>query len=177
VTGVHRRKPFAVEHRGPARVELALRSRGDTRRLGHAIAACAQPGDLLLVEGTLGAGKTFLVRALARGLGVPTSIAVTSPTFELVHELPGRVPLVHADLYRCAQGESLRELGIAERVGGDAVVAVEWGRPFAAELGDDGLWIELDARGDSARRCALVARGPRGRAMLQALAPVLAGTG
>src|SRR5690242_4468615 len=116
-----------------------LRSRADTRRFGHRLAACLRAGDLLLLEGELGAGKTFLTRAIARGLGVPAEVPVTSPTFELVHELPGRLPLVHVDLYRLDAPEALRELGLLDRIGADAVVIVEWGARFADALGPDGL--------------------------------------
>ena len=150
-----------------------MRSRRDAQRLGRLIARVLQPGDLVVLEGDLGAGKTTLVRSIARGLGVPTNVPVTSPTFELVHELPGRVPVVHADLYRLEPGEHLDELGLVPRIGGDAVVLIEWGDKFAGELGSEGLWISIDLGGGSERRCLLSGRGERGRARIEALSSLL----
>jgi tRNA threonylcarbamoyladenosine biosynthesis protein TsaE len=145
---------------------IALPTRRATRRLGSALAAALTPGDLLLLEGDLGAGKTFLVRAIARGLGVPSAVRITSPTFTLVHEHAGRVPIVHADLYRLGAVDELIELGLAERIGGDAVVLIEWGGRFTAALGGEGLWVhlQLSALGRDAR---LAAHGARAEALLE----------
>lgn len=156
---------------------IELHSRGDTRRFGHALAACVQPGDLLVLEGDLGAGKTFFVRALARALGVGSEVPITSPTFELVHELPARVPLLHADLYRLDASAAVEELGIAERVGRDAVVVVEWGARFfgpAAALGHEGVLLAFSLVKESERRCALEGHGPRGIALAQRIEQRLA---
>lgn len=149
---------------------MDLGSRGHTRRFGHRLASLLRPGDLILLEGELGAGKTFLTRAIARGLGVPADIRVTSPTFELVHELPARFPLLHVDLYRLEHPEALRELGLSDRIQGDAVVIVEWGAHFADALGPDGLLISITLQSENARRCTLSARGPRGAELLAELA-------
>jgi tRNA threonylcarbamoyladenosine biosynthesis protein TsaE len=158
-------------------LEVVLHSRGDTRRFGHRLAAVLQAGDLVVLEGDLGAGKTFLARAVARGLGVPAAVRVTSPTFDLVHELPARAPLLHVDLYRLDDGAALDELGLAERIGGDAIVICEWGDRFAADLGNDGLWLELAVDPRGARRCRVSARGERGQAVLARLAGELADRG
>jgi tRNA threonylcarbamoyladenosine biosynthesis protein TsaE len=120
----------------PVRV---LRTRRDTRRLGAAIAAALAPGDLVILSGDLGAGKTFLVRAVARALGVAG--AVTSPTFALVHEYATeRAPLVHVDLYRL-RGEGLTaevaRLGLREQRREGAIVIVEWGEDATGALGGE----------------------------------------
>lgn len=131
-----------------------LRSRGDTRRLGRALGQVVEPGDIVMLEGALGAGKTFLARALARGLGVPTSIRICSPTFALVHELPGRIPLLHVDLYRLDGEDDLQDIGLRERGVAEGVVVVEWGAPFAALLGPERLEIALSSQADGGGRQA-----------------------
>ena len=157
---------------GPQTLQLRLDSRGATRRLGRRLADCLAPGDLLVLEGDLGAGKTFLVRAIGRGLGVSTDIRITSPTFDLVHEMPGRIPLVHADLYRLDDPSTLVELGLSEHIGRESVVVIEWGERFRQELGPDGVTIRLDLDADG-RRCRLEAEGPAGQALLGRLMEAL----
>lgn len=114
-----------------------------TRALARRIAAALRPGDLVLLEGPLGAGKTFFVREVARALGVPEDVAITSPTFALVHEYPEATPmLVHADLYRLEDPLELDELGIRDRLD-DAIVMIEWGERFVDELGTPALLLRL----------------------------------
>ncbi len=147
---------------------IRLANRRATRRFGAALAASLGPGDLLVLEGELGAGKTFLTRAIARGLGVPAAVPVTSPTFTLLNEYATPVPLVHADLYRLGEAEELVELGLLDRIGRDVIAIVEWGDRFTQALGERGLWIWLgyQAQGRSAR---LQARGDSGEALLARL--------
>ena len=143
-------------------VRRRLCSRSDTRRLGVAIARALAPGDLVLLSGDLGAGKTFLARAIARGLGVRT--AVTSPTFTLVREFAtARGSLLHADLYRIL-GEGLdaetRRLGLRERRGEGALLIVEWGDDALQALGGSPeLIVSLAIAGEHARTATL--SGPR----------------
>ena len=156
--------------------ELTLRlpTRRATRKLATRLAELLVPGDLLVLEGDLGAGKTFLVRGIARALGVPHRIAVTSPTFTLINEHRARVPLVHSDLYRLGDADEIVELGLIDRIGADAIVIVEWGERFADALGNDGLfiWLSLDEHGRSAR---IEGRGKRGHQLLDALSGHVAG--
>ena len=120
---------------------MRLRSRRDTTRLGESIARVLQPGDLVVLSGELGAGKTFLAAAIARALGVRE--AVTSPTFALVQEYAcDRGTLVHADLYRLREGAQPLEvevarLGLRERRREGAVVMVEWGEGAIEALGGE----------------------------------------
>jgi tRNA threonylcarbamoyladenosine biosynthesis protein TsaE len=148
-------------------VELRLASRRDTTRLGVRIAALLAAGDLVLLAGDLGAGKTFLARAVARALGVPTEIAIASPTFTLVQEYETpRGVLLHCDLYRLRdEGDAaktsteIRRLGLAERRDEGAIVLVEWGEGFAHDLGGDAaLEVILNIEGDA--RVATL-RGPK----------------
>jgi len=136
----------------------ALRTRRETRRLGAAIARALEPGDLVVLSGDLGAGKTFLVRSIARELGVVES--VTSPTFALVQEYPTRrAPLVHADLYRLRgpglAGEVAR-LGLRERRHEGAILLVEWGEDAVVELGGrPALTVSLVVAGERERVASL----------------------
>jgi len=147
---------------------IPLPHRRATRRLASALGGALLPGDLLVLEGDLGAGKTFLVRGIARALGVPSKKPITSPTFGLVHEHLARIPIVHADLYRLGDAAEIVELGLVDQIGGEAVVLIEWGERFAEELGGQGLWIWLSLTGEG-RVARLEARGRRGEALLERL--------
>jgi tRNA threonylcarbamoyladenosine biosynthesis protein TsaE len=157
-------------------IELRLRTLLDTARLARSLARVLAPGGLLVLEGSLGAGKTALVQFIVRALGVPSDQPVTSPTFEIVHEFRGRAPIVHADLYRLAAGEPLEELGLLGHIGGDTVVLVEWGERFADQLGDSGLLATLELGAGSERTCALRARGAPGLRQLEQLFSLVSGT-
>lgn len=157
---------------GPGLV-VALPSRRATIRLARTLAPLLAVGDLLVLEGELGAGKTFFVRALCRALGVPSSIPITSPTFSLVHELAGRVPIVHADLYRLGDPDELRHLGLRERRD-DAILLVEWGAGHEEALGGGALHLSLDYR-DHGRMASLRA-DPGAEARLSRLEAALRGT-
>jgi tRNA threonylcarbamoyladenosine biosynthesis protein TsaE len=124
----------------------------ETAAAGERLAAALGPGDVVLLYGELGAGKTAFVRGLARGLGA-SDRDVTSPTFTLVQEYAGRLPLYHVDLYRLEPKE-VEDLGLEELVSGDGVVAIEWaerwhGRP------DDAIEVRLEHAGEDQRRIAV----------------------
>jgi len=141
-------------------------SAAETQALAAALGGAARAGDVLLLEGPLGAGKTCFTQGLARGLGVKTP--VKSPTFVLVTQHHGRVPLTHVDLYRVEGTQSLDDLGLEER-GDGAVLAVEGGEKLASRLAD-GLVVVLAEEGDGRRVITATALGPRGREWLEAWA-------
>src|SRR5689334_12745083 len=113
---------------------LDLPARRDTVRLGTRIGKALEPGDLVILSGALGAGKTFLARAICRAAGVPPDERVASPTFTLVHEHVGRLPIAHADLYRLAGAGELAQLGLRDRRADGAALLVEWGAPYVDAL-------------------------------------------
>jgi tRNA threonylcarbamoyl adenosine modification protein YjeE len=145
---------------------LPLPSRRDTKRLARALAGALAPGDVVVLTGSLGAGKTFLVRALCRALGLAESVRVVSPTFTLVRELDTKPPIAHADLYRLADPEQTRELGLRELRDRGRVLLVEWGEQHAEALGPDRLSLRIELQ---PRRVLLRADGPRSEALRQAI--------
>jgi tRNA threonylcarbamoyladenosine biosynthesis protein TsaE len=149
-------------------LEIPLPTRRATIRLAGRVASLLEPGDVVLLEGPLGAGKTFFVRAVCRALGVPSSVPVQSPTFALVNEHEGRVHIVHADLYRLGDPADLDELGLREALL-DSVGLVEWGERFGDALGRDGLLVTF-ALVAGLRGARVTGRGPRGRRLIELLA-------
>jgi tRNA threonylcarbamoyl adenosine modification protein YjeE len=129
-------------------------------RLGRALVA----GDVIALTGPLGAGKTTLAQGIARGTGVPPGRHVASPTFALVNEHPGRVPFVHADLYRIADPRELDELGLDEAFD-RAAVAIEWLDRFPDAAPAARLEIEIAIAADGSRVLALRPIGARARAL------------
>lgn len=147
-----------------------LPNRKATKRLARALALHLLPGDLIVLNGELGAGKTFLVRALCRALKLPERIAVVSPTFPLVRELPTDPPIVHADLYRLNDLEQAYELGLEEQREEGAILLVEWGDRFAAALGPDALSVTVQV---DPRTVRLSANGSRSEQLLRAVLQTL----
>jgi tRNA threonylcarbamoyladenosine biosynthesis protein TsaE len=142
-------------------------SEDETRRLGESLGRLLEPGDVVLLEGELGAGKTCFVQGLALGLGVSPDRRVNSPTFAIVNQHPGRLMLHHVDLYRVEDPSELAELGLAELFESGGVAAVEWAERLDRAPAH-ALRIRLEA--PSAERRRLVARGdsPRVVALLRA---------
>jgi tRNA threonylcarbamoyladenosine biosynthesis protein TsaE len=150
-------------------LELELQSEADTLALARSLAAVLEGGDMVGLEGGLGAGKTTFARGVVHGLGVPEETAVTSPTFALLHHYEGRIPIAHADFYRLGGEAELEELGVDELLEEGAVLLVEWGRKFAGMAARAVLWVELEIVSDVVRRARLRPQGVRGDAIIGAL--------
>ena len=142
------------------------RSPEETERLGEGLAPALQVGDVILLEGPLGAGKTRFVVGLARGLACKAR--VRSPTFGLVHEYGGRITLAHLDLYRLAPGD-VEGLGI-EELAQRAALVVEWGEKLPSPWSEDALWLRfaIDVEEECWRTIGASARGSRGQALFEA---------
>jgi len=147
-------------------MEFDLKTERATRALAQRVAPHVRAGDLLILSGPLGSGKTFFTRALCRALGLPASERVPSPTFTLVHEHPTNPPVSHADLYRLRDENDVRGLGLDAQRDDGRVLLVEWGEPYIAALGGDALVLELSV---GPRRAKLRATGARSSALLSAL--------
>ena len=140
-------------------MKLRTASSDATRALATAIGPLLEAGDVVVLAGDLGAGKTTFTQGLAAALGV--TAAVTSPTFTLVHEYPGRLPVVHVDVYRLEYLQEVHDLGFDELISGDAVVVVEWGDILGPLLPPDRLHIAFEyAPGDEQSR--IVSLAPHG---------------
>jgi len=157
---------------GGATLDVVSEGPEDTRRIAAVLGARLQAGDVVLLEGPLGAGKTVFAQGLASGLGVVEP--VTSPTFTLIHEHTGRLPLYHVDLYRLGGVAEAGDLGLEEYLGGDGVAVVEWPGRAAGLLPGEHLTVVLsggaDGSGAESRRLRFVAAGQRHRRLLAALA-------
>jgi tRNA threonylcarbamoyladenosine biosynthesis protein TsaE len=137
----------------PAR-SLITRSEGETRAEGAALARRLRPGDVVLLTGDLGMGKTVFARGLAAGLGVGED-EVRSPSFTLVNRYRGRVPMYHVDLYRIDRVEDLDELGLEEILGGDGIVVVEWAERLGPYRPEYAVSVRLTDRGGSEREITI----------------------
>lgn len=135
------------------------RSSAETLSLAERVGTILRPGDVVALSGDLGAGKTVFAKGIARALGILED--VVSPTFTLVREYEGLVPLVHVDVYRLDHLQELHDLGFDELVGGRSVMVVEWGERVSALLPADRLDILLTAGDDDDDR--LVTFEPAGR--------------
>jgi tRNA threonylcarbamoyladenosine biosynthesis protein TsaE len=151
-----------------ATLEIPLPTRRATIRLARRLASVLEPGDVVFLEGPLGAGKTFFARAMCRALGVPSRVPIQSPTFALVNEHEGRSQIIHADLYRLSDAAELDELGLREALA-ESIGLVEWGARFGDALGRDGVVVTIGLT--AGRRAARVTgRGPRGARLVERLA-------
>lgn len=150
-------------------LELELDSEAATLALAHLLAAELEAGDVVGLEGDLGAGKTTFARGTVHALGVGEEVPVTSPTFALLHQYRGRLPIAHADLYRLGEEAEIEELGLEELLEDGTVLLVEWGRRFLAMAERTVVWVELEVVSEHGRRVRLRAGGPRGDAIIGAL--------
>ena len=142
-----------------AEYELVSHSADETQRLGRLIGERASPGDIYLLVGTLGAGKTCLTQGIARGLGIDDY--VMSPSFVLVRELHGRLPLYHIDLYRLDNIEEIVELGLDSYLYGNGVCVIEWAEKGLSVLPEEHLLIQMSYISDTVRRLQLTPNGDR----------------
>lgn len=130
---------------------VRTRSAAETTSLGQRVGEAIRPGEALLLTGELGTGKTTFVQGLARGLGSPDQIR--SPTFTLVRRhAGGRYPLVHVDLFRCADPQEVMDLGLEELLDAPAVAAIEWGEKAFPIIGRDYLELEFSWEADDDAR-------------------------
>ena len=137
-------------------MKLKLATASDTHTLGVRLASILAPGDLLVLSGPLGAGKTALTQGIGAGLAVEG--AVTSPTFIIARVHRGRIPLVHVDAYRLSSADELDDLDLDASLE-DSVTVVEWGAGLVEQLADAHLAIDLQRRDDDVRDVTVTGHG------------------
>ncbi len=134
-------------------VDVVTTSSDETRAIGERLGRHLGPGTVVALTGELGAGKTCFIQGLVRGLDV--SRAATSPTFVLINEYRGRVPVHHVDLYRIDRSAEILDLGLPELFAEQAVTLVEWADKLGVLLPADAVRVHIDGLGDEPRRIAI----------------------
>ena len=122
-------------------MEFLSHSTAETEAAGEVLARRLRPGTVLAYQGGLGMGKTAFTRGLARGLGCGDR--VTSPTFTIVNEYEGRIPLFHFDMYRLPDADALFDIGWEDYLGRGGVCAVEWSERVEDALPEDTVWVRI----------------------------------
>ena len=143
------------------KISIVTNSADETRRLGREIGKRLNSAIVIRLKGDLASGKTCFVKGLASGLGVPDGYEITSPTYTLVHEYPGRMPLVHVDLYRIHDELDAEAIGLWDLIGQNLVVAVEWADRLADDFwpSESLLTIAFHIPDGNTRRLALIGCG------------------
>lgn len=153
----------------PADLCIETASPQETRAFGRKIGEALDPGTCIGLIGTLGAGKTELVKGIAAGAGVPSSVTVNSPTFVIINEYPGRRYIYHADAFRLSGPEELSAIGFAAMLASGGAVIVEWADRVEAVMPVDRLTVRMEHVAETVRRLTLHASGPVSRRIIAAL--------
>jgi tRNA threonylcarbamoyladenosine biosynthesis protein TsaE len=151
-------------------LEVTTGSTPETLALGKKLGRLLSAGDVVALSGPLGAGKTYLTKGIALGLGLADSRAVRSPTFVLVSELEGRLKLYHVDAYRLSSAAEFTALGSDEFLFSDGVTVVEWAERVAAALPREHLWVDCRHAGETRRTFRFSGHGERWREVVGKLA-------
>ncbi len=143
----------------------------ETRKIGEAIGRLLAPGDVVGLMGDLGTGKTVFAQGVAKGIGARGP--VTSPTFTLIHEHTGRIPLYHVDVYRLRTPADVEAIGIEDYIYGDGIVVLEWADQVLSILPDERLDVMIErqdmSEDDNVRKISISPHGERYRDMLKEL--------
>jgi tRNA threonylcarbamoyladenosine biosynthesis protein TsaE len=140
-----------------------------TQSLAERLGQLLRPGDVVALIGELGSGKTLFSQGLACGLGVPKTFYITSPTFAIINEYPGRVPFYHLDLYRVSDRAEFPELGLKEILYGEGAVAIEWAERLGEDLPAERLEVHLTFSDETSRSLIFKAFGVNAKQRLDLL--------
>ena len=150
-------------------IEFVSPSPETTFEYGRMLGSLLLAGDVVALSGDLGAGKTCFVQGVSIGVGVLERSQITSPTFTLIQEYQGRLPIYHFDVYRLNREEDLYELGFEEYFYGEGITLIEWAERIPSCLPDEHLAIDLQIEPDLTRRIRLTAVGNRYNDVLHAI--------
>jgi tRNA threonylcarbamoyladenosine biosynthesis protein TsaE len=146
---------------------IQTNSTSETIRMGKRLGRLLQPGDVVALVGDLGTGKTQLIKGLAEGVGVGRATYVSSPSFALINEYPGRIPLYHIDLFRLESEKEAEGLGLEEYVRGNGVTAIEWADKISSLLPEELLWVKIHYGGEHSRTIEVTPKGKRYEKMIE----------
>lgn len=156
-------KPMVPAESGEEILEVNTESSEETLRLGQVLGNLLQKGSVVALLGELGTGKTVLAKGLAKGLGVQNEREITSPSFVLVNEYHGRIPVYHLDLYRLQSAEQIEDLDWEEFISGSGVTIVEWAEKAARLLPPDRIDVHLRWVSLQERKLVFIGKGQGGR--------------
>ena len=142
--------------------QVTSRSWEDTFKLGQAIGQAATGRLIIALMGDLGSGKTVFVKGLARGLAVPKAFMITSPSYTLINEYPGRLPLFHADLYRLSNAIDIESTGLFDTMVADGVLVIEWAERLDQQSLAQDMVIHFDIKKDDTREVSITGCGQTG---------------
>ena len=140
-------------------IEVVANSVSETQKIARHIGELLKKPATLALIGDLGSGKTAFVQGLAQGLGVPDNYYVTSPSYTLINEYPGRIRLFHVDIYRLENDIDLEDIGLYDILLGEGVVAIEWADKLAPGCLSDRLELVFDRNTPGCRRIDIIAYG------------------
>jgi len=144
-------------------------STSETIRVGKRLGRLLQPGDVVALIGDLGTGKTQFIKGLAEGVGVGKATYVSSPSFTLINEYPGRTPLYHIDLFRLESEKEAEGLGLEEYVRGNGITAIEWADKIPSLLPEELLWVKIHYTGEHSRSLEILGKGNRYQKLVEEL--------
>ena len=151
-------------------IQIITESLEETQLLGRKIGASISAGTVICLTGDLGSGKTSFVQGLAMGLEVSDDYYITSPTYVLINEYPGRYPLFHVDLYRIEDPVDFEDIGLYEILRGKGVVVVEWADKLSKDFLAEYLAIHFEILNDESRKLTISANALEVSALIERIA-------
>jgi len=140
---------------------IQTKSASETIRIGESMGSRLLPGDVVALVGELGAGKTQFIKGLAAGVGIGNPTYISSPSFTLINEYPGRVPFYHIDLFRLEREKEAQELGLEDYFQGEGIAAIEWADKIPSLLPKEMLLIHIAYTGKNTRSLEIIGKGNR----------------